>query len=227
MESNKTQDLHQKNIDTYKSKESVAHYEKLTKIKDAEMFLIDKYFSGKVLDLGCGVGRTTKYLADNGFDVLGVEIVEDMVMRAKQIYPKVKFDVGDACKMKYKDGTFDIVFFSFNGLDYIYPEGRRVVALKEIERVLKKGGYFIYSSHNPISLFFKFRPGLLLRSFKEGKLLSKYKPEKNASFGTVYTYFATPKHQKRLIEANTGLKLVEIVPKSIREIHPHYVFKKQ
>ncbi len=220
-------DLHQKNIDTYKTKESVTHYEKLTKIKDVEKFLIGKYFSGKILDLGCGVGRTTKYIADKDFDVLGVEIVEDMVKRAKEIYPKVKFEVGDACKLKYKDESFDVVFFSFNGLDYVYPESRRVIAIQEIERVLKKGGYFIYSSHNPISLFFKFRPGLLLRSLKEGKILSKYKPEKNASFGTVYTYFGTHKHQKKLVESNTSLKLVEIVPKSIKEIHPHYVFRKQ
>ena len=130
-------------------------------------------------------------------------------------------------QLKYKDERFDIVFFSFNGLDYVYPEGRRVVALKEIERVLKKGGYFIYSSHNPLSLLFKFRPGLLLRSLKERKLFSKYKPEKNATFGTVYTYFATPKHQKKLVEANTGMKLIEIFPKSIKEIHPNYVFRKQ
>ena len=95
-------DLHQKNIDTYATNEAVTHYEKLTKIKDAEKLLIDKYFSGKILDLGCGVGRTTKYLADKGFDVLGVEIIEDMVKRAKKKYPKIKFEVGDACNLSIK-----------------------------------------------------------------------------------------------------------------------------
>ncbi len=219
-------DLHQKNIDTYSTEKAVSHYEKLTSIKDAEKILIDKYFNGKILDLGCGVGRTTKYLADKGFEVVGVEIVEDMVKRAKKLYPSVKFEVGDACKLNHKTEEFDVVFFSFNGLDYIYPESKRVVALQEIERVLKRGGYFVYSSHNPLSLFFKFRPGLLIRSIKEGKLFSKYKPEKNATFGTVYTYFATPKNQKRLVEKNTELRLVEVYPNSIKEVHPHYVFKK-
>ncbi len=221
-----SKDLHQVNIETYEGEKSVEHYSKLTKIKDVEKLLIEKYFSGKILDLGCGCGRTTKYLADKGLDVLGVEIVEDMVKKAKKIYPGIPFEEGDACNLKYKDSEFDVVFFSFNGLDYIYPENKRVVALKEINRVLKNGGYFVYSSHNPLSLLFKFRPGLLLRSLKEGKLFSKYKPEKNINFGKVYTYFATPKNQKKLIERNTGLKFVEQVPKGIKEIHLHYVFKK-
>jgi len=221
-----SQDLFKVNIEAYKSEESVNHYGNLTKIKNIEKFLIEKYFHGKVLDLGCGCGRTTKYINDLGFDVLGVDIVEEMISKAKNIYPGIKFEAGDACNLKYKDNEFDVVFFSFNGLDYIYPESKRVAALKEIDRVLKKGGLFIYSSHNPLALLFKFRPGLLLRSLKERKLFSKYKPEKSASFGTVYTYFATSKKQKTLVGSNTALEFIEQAPNSIREIHPHYVFRK-
>ena len=227
MKSNNSQDLNQININTYKTKEAVSHYGNLTKIRDVEKLLVEKYFYGKVLDLGCGCGRTTKYLADLGFDVVGIDIVEDMIKKAKEIYPEIKFEAGDACSLKHGDNKFGIVFFSFNGLDYIYPESKRIIAVKEIARVLKKGGYFIYSSHNPLSLFFRFRPGLLLRSIKERRLFSKYKPEKNINFGLLYTYFASPKKQRNLIASNTNLKFVEQVPNSIKELHPHYVFRKQ
>jgi len=227
MQSKNSKDLFQVNIDAYKSKEAVTHYTNLTNIKDAEKFLINKYFKGKVLDMGCGCGRTTKYIHDLGFDVLGVDIVEEMIQKAKQIYPGIKFEVGNACNIKqYKDGQFDIVFFSFNGLDYISPESKRVIAIKELSRVLKKGGYFIYSSHNPLALFFRFRPGLLLRSIKEGRLFSRFKPEKNINFGTVYTYFASPQRQRKLVESNASLRFVEQVPNTIKELHPHYVFRK-
>lgn len=218
-------DLFKENVEMYGTAGSVKHYENLKDLKGTEKFLIEKYFYGKVLDLGCGVGRTTKHIFDLGFDVLGVDIVGEMIERAKKIYPKIKFEQGDACELKYKDNSFDIVFFSFNGLDYIYPESKRVTALREIERVLKKDGYFIYSSHNPWHLLFKFRPNFILRNIKEGKLFSKYKSEKN-NFATFYTYFATPKKQKKLAELNTNLKFVEQVPKSIKELHPHYVFRK-
>ncbi len=76
----------------------------------------------KILDLGCGVGRTTKPLYDLGYNVIGVEIIKEMIDLAKKKYPNIDFRVGDACNLKFKDAEFDIVFFSFNGMDYIFPE---------------------------------------------------------------------------------------------------------
>ncbi|MEK6844544.1 MAG: peptidoglycan bridge formation glycyltransferase FemA/FemB family protein [Nanoarchaeota archaeon] len=219
-------DLFKENVDIYKSQEAVVHYATQMKMKEVEKDLIKKYFYGNVLDLGCGCGRTTKYISDQGFDVIGVDIVEDMIKKAREMFPNIKFETGDACSLNHEDDKFDIVFFSFNGLDYIYPESKRIMAVKEVARVLKKDGYFIYSSHNPLSLFFKFRPGLLWRSAKTGKIFSKYKPEKNINFGLLHTYFATPKNQIKLIESNTGLKFIEQVPNSAKELHPHYVFRK-
>ncbi len=225
MLSDNSQDLFKKNIDMYRKKASINHYEKLSDIKDIEKFLIKKYFYGKILDMGCGCGRTTKYISNLGFDVVGVDVVKKMVKRARKVYPKIKFEVGDACNLKYKNNKFDIVFFSFNGIDYIYPENKRIKALKEISRVLKPGGYFIYSSHNPLSLFFRFRPKFVLRNIKKRRLFSKYKIEKN-TFLTLYTYYACPKKQTKLVESNTNLKFIERFPKSIWERFPHYIFKK-
>ena len=55
---------------------------------------------------------------------------------------------GDASNLGLKDNSFDVVIFSFNGIDYIYPYIKRLAALKEIRRVLKTNGLFIFSSHN-------------------------------------------------------------------------------
>ena len=51
------------NIETYKKEASIKHYTK-NEISNTEEKLIEKYFRSPVLDLGCGVGRTTKYLYD-------------------------------------------------------------------------------------------------------------------------------------------------------------------
>jgi len=223
----KNQNIFKNNIRTFETKESVEHYENQKNVNDVEKTIIEKYFNGKVLDMGCGVGRTTKYLHDLGFDVVGVDIVGSMIKRAKKIYPEMKFEQGNACNLKYGDNEFDVVFFSFNGLDYISPESSRIIAIKEINRVLKPGGHFVYSSHNPLSLFFKFRPKFILRGIKTLKLFSRYKPEKDANFGLLYTYFASPKKQVKQVESNTDFKFVEQLPNSIKERQPHYVFRKQ
>ncbi|MFH1452230.1 MAG: methyltransferase domain-containing protein [archaeon] len=216
------------NKQSYDNKSSIEHFENLNKkgLFDIESKIVKKYFHGKILDLGCGYGRTTKALYNGGYDVIGVDIVEDMINGAKKKYPEIKFEVGDACDLNFPENTFDVVFFSYNGLDYIFPEIERKKAIKEIERVLNKGGIFVYSSHNSHALFLKFRPKFIWRNIKKRTLFSRYKCEQQP-FGELYTYYASPKEQKMLVEKNSKLKFVEKVSRGINDLHPHYVFRKQ
>lgn len=212
-------------MESFGSNESLKRYSS-NYMKPIEKYLINKYFRDKILDLGCGCGRTTKYLYDLGHDVIGVEIVESMVKKAKSNLPKIKFEVGDACNLRFKDNAFDAVFFSFNGMDFIHPELARIDAIKEISRILKPGGYFIFSSHNPLALFFNFRPRFLLRNLLRGTLFSRYKYEKE-KFGELCTYYASPQKQILQIHQNTNLRFVELVRRGFYDIAPHYVFKKR
>lgn len=101
----------------------------------------------KVLDLGCGGGRTTIPLHVMGYDIEGIDIAENLIKALKKKKPSIKAIVGDAMDLPYKDNTFDIVLFSHNSLDCMYPYSARRKTMKEIQRVLRKGGFFIYSSH--------------------------------------------------------------------------------
>ena len=69
-----------------------------------------------VLDVGCGVGATSCYLAKKiGCRIVGVDIREDMVARAKERAQRetnghlVEFVVMDAQDLPFEDGTFDAV----------------------------------------------------------------------------------------------------------------------
>lgn len=104
---------------------------------------------GRLLDLGCGTGRTTSILSWRGFNVEGVDLSTAMIAEAKRLHPGLPFRVGDASDLSvYNDGKFDCVLFSFNGLDLLHPYEFRKKCVGEAWRVLRRGGLFVYSSHN-------------------------------------------------------------------------------
>lgn len=51
---------------------------------------------GRVLDVGCGPGHVTAYLATRGVDVRGVDLSPRMVEHARRAYPHLRFDVASA-----------------------------------------------------------------------------------------------------------------------------------
>jgi SAM-dependent methyltransferase len=112
------------------------------------------YHGHCVLDLGCGAGRTTRFLHEQGAEVIGVDISRALIDAAQFHAPDIQFQVGDASRLDFEDASFDVVVFSFNGLDCIYPKRKRLEALAEINRVLQPGGYFIFSHHNLAAFFF-------------------------------------------------------------------------
>ncbi len=101
-----------------------------------------------LLDIGIGAGRTTRFLLSRVARYVGVDYSPDMIAVAAGRYPQATLHVRDARDLSaYADGEFDIVVFSFNGMDCLSHEGR-MAALAEIHRVLKPGGWFAFSAHN-------------------------------------------------------------------------------
>lgn len=109
-----------------------------------------------MLDIGVGLGRTTFYVAPLVKDYVAIDYSKNMIKVCKVISQhKFSFFVplllSDAGFMPFRKETFDVVLFSYNGLDYSSPY-KRIEILKEIRRVIKKHGFFIFSSHNLHSL---------------------------------------------------------------------------
>ena len=97
-----------------------------------------------VLVVGCGIGATSCYLAERyGVKVIGVDISEGMVTRAKErarrkgLEGKVEFRTADAQKLPFKDTLFDVVV-SESVIAFVND---KLKAIKEYLRVTKPGGF--------------------------------------------------------------------------------------
>lgn len=94
----------------------------------------------KILDVGCGSGFFTILMAQQGHEVIGVDLTADMITRAKELAAEEKtdctFQVMDAENLEFADEAFDMVIS--RNLTWTLPDAER--AYSEWLRVLKKGG---------------------------------------------------------------------------------------
>ena len=102
----------------------------------------------KVLEIGCGTGEFTKKIAQTGADITAVDISPDLLKIAKETIPNVnvRFHIQNVENLDFKDGSFDVVIGSS-----ILHHLNLNPALKEIYRVLKRGGGTVFTEPNMLN----------------------------------------------------------------------------
>ena len=124
----------------------------------AEEILILEYVpdDARVLDLGCGAGRTTVALAELGIRVLGVDISSAMVSIAHRqtelAHVAAEYAVMDSMKLGFADNSFEVALYPYNGIELIPGIRGKLQVMQEVWRVLRKGGHLIFSSHSFFAL---------------------------------------------------------------------------
>ena len=144
-----------KNIDIYQKEDVVNIYSRKTFLLEPEKKILsiikDDIKNAKVLDIGVGGGRTTLYFSKKAKRYVGIDYSSKMIDICNEkygTYDTISFKVLaarnlDSLEKKY----FDIILFSYNGLDCIDIKHRKNV-LEGITKLLKDGGKFIFSMHN-------------------------------------------------------------------------------
>ena len=91
---------------------------------------------GKILDLGCGSGRDSKYFLDSGFEVVAMDISEELGKRASE-YIGQKVIIQDMRELNYQDEFIGIwACASLLHLD----EDEIIETLRKIFKSLKRDG---------------------------------------------------------------------------------------
>jgi ubiquinone/menaquinone biosynthesis C-methylase UbiE len=203
-----------KNREVFSREESLKEYSQLSLFPVEERIFKKHFFRpGRILDIGCGCGRTAFFLRDMGHSVVGIDIVPEMLDIARKLVPGVSFKLMDACELSFEDESFDYVLFSYNGIDYISPETKRNICLGEIHRVLKKNHPFVFSTHNAVSLTTlfptnRFRLNNLLLNLRKRRIFNQYRLERHPS-GILETYSTTIFKQKEQLR-KSGFRNIKI-----------------
>ncbi|MDT0269087.1 class I SAM-dependent methyltransferase [Streptomyces sp. DSM 44915] len=100
---------------------------------------------GPVLDVGCGPGTVTGYLAERGLEVSGVDLSPRMVENARRLYPECRFEVASATELDLADASLGGVL----GWWSLFNLPRDVLpgVLASFVRALRPGGYFLTGTH--------------------------------------------------------------------------------
>ena len=148
----------------------------------------------KVLEIGCGTGEFTKRIAQTGADITAIDISPDLLEIARKTIPNVTvgFHVQNVEKLDFEDGSFDVVIGSS-----ILHHLNLNPALKEVYRVLKRGGGIVFTEPN------MFNPQIWLeRNIPFIRKLTNNSPDETAFIRWIL--------KKELI--NLGFKNVSIRP---------------
>lgn len=104
---------------------------------------------GLIMDYGCGGGWLSRFLHENGYDVIGVDISANLVRNAKRVCPGAEFVVCDAERLPFRDAAFDCVI----GVAILHHLNLER-SCRELKRVLKEESKFVFlepNSLNPLS----------------------------------------------------------------------------
>lgn len=98
----------------------------------------------RILEVACGTGRFTVTLAQQGADIIGLDISRAMLAQGREkakaagLTDNVEFMLGDAARLPFPDNHFDAVF----AMRFFHLADRPVTFLRELRRVSKGQVFF-------------------------------------------------------------------------------------
>ena len=129
--------------------------------------------TGRLLDVGCGIGRFINAARKAGFEVQGIELSTSAVNIAKQKYG-LNLLFGDLDDLDFEIEKFDVITL-WHSLEHVPYPGR---TLTKIKSILADGGYLVIAVPNDDGYWFTRRiKNLLLPQKKIEEKLSAERRE--------------------------------------------------
>ena len=120
-------------------------------LREADAGLLGAVAGARVLEIGAGAAQCSRWLASHGVEVVATDVAEGM-LHAGIAYDeaagvRTPLVVADARDLPFPDASFDVAFTAYGAIPFV-PDADRVH--REVARVLRPGGRWVFSVTHPI-----------------------------------------------------------------------------
>ncbi|GAA1885141.1 class I SAM-dependent methyltransferase [Streptantibioticus ferralitis] len=109
-----------------------------------------------VLEIGCGAAQCSRWLAARGARPVALDLSYRQLQHSRRIggaFPLVQADAG---ALPFADGAFELACSAYGGVPFVADSAR---VMREVHRVLRPGGRWVFSVTHPIRWAFPDEPG--------------------------------------------------------------------
>ncbi|MDD9205892.1 class I SAM-dependent methyltransferase, partial [Georgenia sp. 10Sc9-8] len=120
-------------------------------LRESDARLLGDLTAARVLEVGCGAAQCSRWLVGHGVEVVATDAAPGMLAQAARLDDAtgitVPVLVADARRLPLADAAFDVAFTAFGALPFV-PDA--VAVHREVARVLRPGGRWVFSVSHPV-----------------------------------------------------------------------------
>lgn len=129
-------------------------------LREADARLLGDVAGRRVLELGCGAAAAARWLATQGARPVALDLSAGMLRHAAESAARTGVRVplvqADALALPFADTAFDTVCTAFGAIPFL---GDSAAAMREVARVLRPDGRWVFSVTHPMRWIFLDDPG--------------------------------------------------------------------
>ncbi|MFE9652095.1 class I SAM-dependent methyltransferase [Micromonospora sp. NPDC006431] len=129
-------------------------------LREADARLLGEVAGRRILELGCGAAAAARWLATQGARPVALDLSAGMLRHAAQAAARTGVRVplvqADALALPFADAAFDTVCTAFGAIPFVADSA---AVMREVSRVLRPGGRWVFSVTHPMRWIFLDDPG--------------------------------------------------------------------
>jgi SAM-dependent methyltransferase len=129
-------------------------------LRESQAGLLGDVAGRRVLEVGCGSAPCSRYLRAHGAQVVAFDLSAGMLGFATAAAASTGVTVplvqADVCELPFADDSFEFAFSAFGAIPFVADSA---LAMRQVARVLRPGGRWVFSATHPMRWVFPDDPG--------------------------------------------------------------------